>query len=233
MRFRRFLYVIAVSGFILSIFISSIQVIAFNKAYYKSTYRHYNTAEEIGISKDDLTQATNVLLDYLNDKTDTLDLKVNVNGKTEEMFNQKEKDHMIDVKVLYQNALTFRNIMGIFIAIMLLLSLGVGDYVDFRLNRDVLKTSLIVLGTVFGFIGAFAIVDFQSFWIKFHEIVFTNDLWLLDPSTDRLIMMVPEPFFMGLVFQIIAAAVVILGCAFGALVYLNRLVKRSDTRGIV
>ena len=30
----------------------------------------------------------------------------------------------------------------------------------------------------------------------FHHIFFDNDLWILDPSTDLLINIVPEPFFM-------------------------------------
>ena len=29
----------------------------------------------------------------------------------------------------------------------------------------------------------------------FHEMFFSNDLWLLDPNTDMLINIVPEPFF--------------------------------------
>ena len=37
----------------------------------------------------------------------------------------------------------------------------------------------------------------------FHHIFFRNDLWLLDPNTDILIMMVPETFFFHLVFRIL------------------------------
>jgi integral membrane protein (TIGR01906 family) len=44
-------------------------------------------------------------------------------------------------------------------------------------------------------VGAFAITGFDEAWTRFHEIAFSNDLWRLDPDTDRLIQMFPEPFW--------------------------------------
>ena len=52
-------------------------------------------------------------------------------------------------------------------------------------------------------IAIFAALDFARFWTSFHHLFFTNDLWLLDPRTDVLIMMVPEQFFSDLVMRII------------------------------
>ena len=37
--------------------------------------------------------------------------------------------------------------------------------------------------------------DFTQYFTYFHEIFFNNDLWLLDPKTEILIQMMPEPFF--------------------------------------
>ena len=37
--------------------------------------------------------------------------------------------------------------------------------------------------------------DFTRYFTIFHEIFFNNDLWILDPRTDLLINIVPEPFF--------------------------------------
>ena len=44
--------------------------------------------------------------------------------------------------------------------------------------------------------------DFTKYFTIFHEIFFDNDLWLLDPSTDLLIRMLPEGFFMDMVIRI-------------------------------
>jgi integral membrane protein (TIGR01906 family) len=38
-------------------------------------------------------------------------------------------------------------------------------------------------------------MDFDALWTRFHQIAFRNDLWQLDPSTDYLIMLFPEPFW--------------------------------------
>ena len=47
------------------------------------------------------------------------------------------------------------------------------------------------------FILVFLIICFSKFRILFfHKIFFDNDLWILDPATDLLINIVPEPFFM-------------------------------------
>ncbi len=36
--------------------------------------------------------------------------------------------------------------------------------------------------------------DFNKYFIIFHHIFFNNDLWMLNPDTDLLINIVPEPF---------------------------------------
>ena len=69
------------------------------------------------------------------------------------------------------------------------------------LNR--FKSSfLFILFSILG-ISVYATFDFYDFWMNFHYIFFTNDLFILNPNTDILIMMVPQQFFMNLVFKII------------------------------
>ena len=53
--------------------------------------------------------------------------------------------------------------------------------------------------------------DFSKYFIIFHHIFFNNDLWILDPRTDMLINIVPEPFFMDTALRIaIVFAVLVL-----------------------
>ena len=54
----------------------------------------------------------------------------------------------------------------------------------------------IVLGAiVIGGIGIFAAIGFEAAFTRFHEVLFSNNLWQLDPRTDRLIQMFPEAFW--------------------------------------
>jgi integral membrane protein (TIGR01906 family) len=44
-------------------------------------------------------------------------------------------------------------------------------------------------------VGIASLIDFDGLWTRFHQVAFRNDLWLLDPATDYLIMLFPEPFW--------------------------------------
>ena len=44
-------------------------------------------------------------------------------------------------------------------------------------------------------VGIASAVDFDALWTRFHQVAFRNDLWLLDPTRDYLIMLFPEPFW--------------------------------------
>ena len=43
-----------------------------------------------------------------------------------------------------------------------------------------------------------ALADFDGFFVTFHRVAFTNEGWLLNPQTDLLIRLMPEPFFVAL-----------------------------------
>ena len=58
-------------------------------------------------------------------------------------------------------------------------------------------------------LGVVIVLNFQGFFVLFHEIFFRNDLWLLDPRESILINMVPEPFFMAVAWQILLLAAAI------------------------
>ncbi|HQP00577.1 MAG TPA: DUF1461 domain-containing protein, partial [Caldisericia bacterium] len=45
------------------------------------------------------------------------------------------------------------------------------------------------------FLILYLFVPFDKLFINFHLILFRNDLWLLNPETDRLIVLLPEDFF--------------------------------------
>jgi integral membrane protein (TIGR01906 family) len=44
-------------------------------------------------------------------------------------------------------------------------------------------------------VGIWAAVDFNSLFVLLHRLVFSNNLWLMDPQTDLIILLMPESFF--------------------------------------
>lgn len=112
------------------------------------------------------------------------------------VFNEREQQHMLDVRGLIQLADQAAKVC-------LTLAAGLAVVIAWTGARDkrrgmpfgVLIGALIV-ATAIGL--AYALVQSQGFealFIRFHELFFTNDLWLLNPQTDILIRMMPQLLF--------------------------------------
>ena len=197
-----------------SLILSVIHFTSIDLNFYEKKYEELNVAQSIGLNSTDLTKATNVLLDYLVGKTDSLEVYATIDGKNQEVFNQREKDHMIDVQVLFMNTINIRNIalITMFISGILIYLFNKKDWLNVIVNG--IKQASYILGFVFIFLVTFAVLDFESFWIYFHKLLFSNELWLLNPYTDNLILMVPLPFFFSLVTLILYRIILGLGFLF-------------------
>ena len=57
---------------------------------------------------------------------------------------------------------------------------------------------------VVAMLSAIISTNFTKYFILFHKIFFSNNLWILNPDTDRLINIVPEPFFIDTAIRIVA-----------------------------
>lgn len=108
---------------------------------------------------------------------------------------------MEDVRGLFLGALTIRRVcVGIILCTILLLVLLKADW-----KKLLPKTILIGSGIFFAVLALLGLIistDFTKYFILFHHIFFNNDLWILNPETDLLINIVPEPFFMDTAFRI-------------------------------
>ncbi len=186
-------------GLLIAIFLTCIQIVAFDVSFYEKEYEKLAVDQTIGTSLEELEVVTATFLDYLSDKRDDLNVEIMIDGYYQPFFNQKEIDHMVDVKLLYLNAMMVRNILlvgGILIM-----------FFSFKRNKNLywqsFKIAIIGLGLIVGFLILFALIDFNTFWTTFHLMFFSNDLWILNPAVDRLIMLVPLEFFYDMVFKIV------------------------------
>lgn len=183
--------------------LSALQLTAFNLDFYAEQYAHRDTAESIGVSQNDLLRVTEVLLDYTSGKRSDMIVEVSINGSVQPYYNQREIDHMLDVRVLYLNVIQVRNILLIFgLANIFSLLVFSKKKIIGQLQFGLTWVS-VLMGSLLLALGTFAILDFNTFWTAFHHVFFSNDLWLLDPMTDNLINMVPEGFFIDLIVMIV------------------------------
>ena len=187
-------------------------MIIFNEGFFRWHYSNRNVTETTEMALDDLMDVTVKLLDYVRDSRDTLDMTAPIAGVEREVFNQREKDHMVDVKILYLNARNLRRAAMGLAAVFL----AVGWFRSREMLTSMLKGTryhipamLLVVAAV---AGLFA-MDFTRYWNMFHEIFFSNDLWILNPRTDIMINMVPESYFFSIVMIGVVQFVALIGSA--------------------
>lgn len=208
--------------FIVAFFLTCLDFNSFNHNFYRSEYDKLGIADEIGISSEELQNTTDVFLDYIQDKRADLDVSATILGQQRQVFNEKEIMHMVDVKNLYLNAMSVK-----MFAWMGFIVFGLLGYSFDRKNAIKNCTEMFLFGTLSAFtlivfLGVYAMIDFDQFWLQFHYIFFTNDLFLLNPNTDVLIQMVPSQFFFDLVFRIAGTFLIGMISLCGGCFYIRR-----------
>jgi integral membrane protein (TIGR01906 family) len=148
------------------------------------------------------------MVTYFDDDSSTLRILVTQDGQEVSLFNARETEHMKDVKSLMR--VVFR-LNEVSLAIVLSYVVCVFIWARERPLRTLAVQSLAGVGVgvaVVAAIGAFALAGFDQAWTKFHEIVFNNDLWQLNPATDHLIQMFPEKFWEEATFFVAALTLI-------------------------
>jgi len=177
------------------------ELITFNVNYYKTEYEKHDISKKLSIEESDLMDSTAKLLDYLRDDRKDLDFKAKIDGKEQDFFSSRDKMHMVDVKNLFIIGRIIRNV--IFIVLLLISAIFIyNKKIRFDIGNFLLTSSIVgVLPIVI--LVILINIDFYKYFTIFHEIFFTNDLWLLDPNADRLVNIFPESFFFDTAIKII------------------------------
>lgn len=184
------------------ILLSIIQVYALNPNFYLKEFNKYNISENTKIEPVGLNKIVVKMVDYLKDNEKDLNIRVKIKGVTEEAFGEREKEHMVDVKKLFQRGYVLRNLsIVLVITLFVLLIKGLKNTYK-NIYKSLLGTSLLSLAVIV-FLFILIQIDFYKYFTYFHKIFFNNDLWLLNPKTDLLIQMLPLGFFIDIAIRVI------------------------------
>ena len=157
-----------------------------NDGIYRELQEENGLPEAAGVSQEEMERLDGMLADYLAGDEAAL---------ADSPFNEKELAHMRDVLALFDLARAARGILLAAAAALLVAGLWLAR------GARVLAMCLVGLAVLLVPLGAFAVwaaVDFSSAFTLFHEVLFTNDLWLLDAQTDLLVRLLPEQFFVDI-----------------------------------
>lgn len=179
----------------ITLLITSVEAVVYwFPGYFEKEYAKYNVTEAVDMTMEDLLDVTDQMMAYLRGNRADLHVNTTMGGVSREFFNAREIAHMEDVRGLFLGAMAIRR-GCLMVMALCLISL-------FLLKADFKKTfpRSVCAGTglffaVTAVLAAIIATDFSKYFIMFHHMFFSNDLWILDPATDMLINIVPEGFF--------------------------------------
>lgn len=188
---KKVLSIILVIFLSLSCLLIALENSSFKTAIYSHAYDEYNIQDATGKTHSQLMDITSNLLVYLRgDAGDEI---------LETDFNEREILHMRDVQVLFKYGFILK-----YISIIISISIIIFFFIKREKNilGEYMYKGLFINWIIAGLLLIMIYLDFNKYFTYFHEIFFTNDLWLLDPRTDLLIQMLPEDFFITMAKKI-------------------------------
>lgn len=187
----------------------SVLEVGLDPKLYLRLQKEAGVLETAGISEADLMKLDVWLANYLGGKIEDLNGEVEVWGVRQAAFNDRELTHMADCRALFAPLVNPWLRVGAAVAALVLLGAAPQRRRRFSPGAAWLASALIVVPL--GALGVWAALDFDAAFHFFHKLLFTNDLWLLDPATDLLIRICPSSMFaaMGLRIALYAAVAVV------------------------
>ena len=213
------LFVVAVPLFLVT---TSVVWAANDLRLYDYEFRLQRVAQETGIEEGELLDIVRQLRAYFNSRREPLEVRANVAGETRELFNSREVQHMADVKRLIWG------VYGVQWASLLYLLVWLAGSLALRRRALLRRVAVLTLwgcGVTVGLVlavGITAWVSFDSLFVVFHRLSFSNTLWQLDPTRDYLIRIFPERFWSDATFFVgLATVAMALTLALASGIYLG------------
>lgn len=186
---------------------------------YEYGFDKYDVSETTGIADDELSKVAKELIHYFNSGEDSPQIQVARGGKEISLFNQKEVDHLKDVKDVIRLFYIIQWISLAFVAIYIITGFIIRKRAFLPgIMQALFVGSIFILGS-FAFVGLWALIHFDSLFNLFHNVMFPGGGWTL---SGYLVEIFPEDFFLdAALFLVGGTAVEALIIGGGAWVYLR------------
>lgn len=180
------------------VFSAALQVAVFDKSFFTAELEYNRVSLNTGISREELSEVTDEIFDYLKGKRPDFNIHAEIKGKDRALFNADEITHMKDVLLLYR-IVWWSGFAALAVSILSIVLLLLWDRRG--IGRGILTGALVMLLLIL-ILGVAGYFDFTAVFEGAHRLIFTNDLWYLDPSESVLINIVPEHYFIHLCLRI-------------------------------
>ena len=174
---------------------------AFDREFYKKEFLDYGVYNNL--PDYDIDNTNNEVLNYLQTGKNS-----NLIGN--KFFNEREQEHLLDVKNLIHKAL---NIYYISIILFLILSVSLVFLLDFD-SKAILQRFLLVLffGSILALAAAFLLfvipkTDFNFAFGLLHETFFAVGTYTFNPEFEKIVVLYPENLFSDAFTKIISKTI--------------------------
>jgi integral membrane protein (TIGR01906 family) len=172
---------------------TSVRTVFTDRDFILQGFRDNQVGVTTGLDDPQLQRVADAFVAYFQAPPGQIQMQVTAFGQSRPLFNDREVAHMEDVQALVQFFLRMQIVAAAVVVLRVALAFTI-DRTTVPLGREILLSVALMIGAII-VVGAMALVDFDAFWTRFHQIAFRNGLWLLDPTRDYLIMLFPEPFW--------------------------------------
>ena len=197
---------------------------------YQKGFDKYHISLKTGISSEDLTNVGGEIQKYFNSLEEPLSVTTEIFGEERILFNNREVTHMRDVKKLIHLVYSVMIISGAYVICMITWSCISGPIFRFYIRPTIIiyGCGLTILSVVS--LGILSLMGFDEIFVIFHKMSFGNDLWILDPRTDYLIMLFPLGFWFDITMKI-AIISVITSLAITAASFCAQIIASAKNKG--
>lgn len=156
-------------------------------------FLRYAPSEETGLPEEEYRGMAEMVTGYLAGSVDDFQYTlVQEDGTGTLLFNPDEQQHMADCRGLFVLDRTVLLISGAALCLLFLALLSL------KRSRSAARGFACGAGLVMLLVAGLSVwgcIDFNGLFIRFHQLSFSNGLWMMNPEEDLIIRLMPLPFF--------------------------------------
>jgi integral membrane protein (TIGR01906 family) len=141
--------------------------------------------------------------------------------------SQSGIQHFVEVKNIF-NAFFLLGGVTLVLAVIIIMQKAKKNDISYFIVSGI---TAVVLPLLLGF---YMYLDFDRAFLLFHKLFFNNDYWLFDPSTDPVITILPDTFFLHCAIMIIVIVLLLAATFIGIYLFKRRhlSIKHRKNKGL-
>ncbi len=209
----------ALAGIVVLVCLSFFTTVVTEGFLYKTSLK-LGVDEKLQMTQEDMGKVVSSMVSYVKGNSDTLQVTVSISGETRGFFNDRELQHIEEVRELIGQ-------LRILVVVCGILAVAGGIFLIRKKWQVFLaKGYFLALGliaVVGATVGTMAIINVKKVIRGFHEMFFDNRLWLLNPAIDKIVWFFSEELYMHALIRVGICLLLLLGgVTAGAVILIKR-----------